>query len=185
MGPLWTRFEFLGPGILTRPATKVRKETAGRRAFASWGRRGSRAFRHVAAAPATRDFPDKVQCSNEIQDQVVLGQNPAPVIATTTTESMATKLLPRAPPGAEPTCAPVAVALRPSKGPRCHRTAAAEKSPQPLVHLAASGPLIRRAFGCSGARTQRLHHYRGKRRGYVLTNKLFALAMAPGAGTVW
>ena len=58
----------------------------------------------------------KVQCSNENQDQVVLGQNPPPVITTELQQSMANKIGSPAPPGArKPPRAPAAIAPPPSK----------------------------------------------------------------------
>ena len=117
----------------------------------------------------------------KIQDQVVLGQNPPPVITTRTTESMATKTAPPRPPAqdaASRTSRYRAPALE--KGLDVIELLAAEKSP---LNLSAISQRLGRSSG-ELFRMLQVLEFKGfittsdNGSGYVLTNKLFALAMA-------
>src|SRR6187455_2646384 len=115
----------------------------------------------------------------KIQDQVVLGQNPPPVIPTRTTESMATKNAPSRPPlEASRTSRYRAPALE--KGLDVIELLAAEKSP---LNLSAISQRLGRSSG-ELFRMLQVLEFKGfittsdSGAGYVLTNKLFALAMA-------
>jgi DNA-binding IclR family transcriptional regulator len=117
----------------------------------------------------------------KIQDQVVLGQNPSPVISTTTTESMATKTAPPRLPAQETasrTSRYRAPALE--KGLDVIELLAAEKSP---LNLSSISQRLGRSSG-ELFRMLQVLEFKGfittaeNGSGYVLTNKLFALAMA-------
>ena len=116
----------------------------------------------------------------KIQDQVVLGQNPPLVIPTTTTESMATKTAPPrqpSPDSASRSSRYRAPALE--KGLDVIELLAAEKSPLNLSSIShrlgrSSGELFRmlQVLEFKGFITTAENGS-----GYILTNKLFALAM--------
>ena len=116
----------------------------------------------------------------KIQDQVVLGQNPPLVILTTTTESMATKTAPPrqpSPDSASRSSRYRAPALE--KGLDVIELLAAEKSPLNLSSIShrlgrSSGELFRmlQVLEFKGFITTAENGS-----GYILTNKLFALAM--------
>jgi len=116
----------------------------------------------------------------KIQDQVVLGQNPPLVIPTTTTESMATKTAPPrqpSPDSASRSSRYRAPALE--KGLEVIELLAAEKSPLNLSSIShrlgrSSGELFRmlQVLEFKGFITTAENGS-----GYILTNKLFALAM--------
>jgi DNA-binding IclR family transcriptional regulator len=117
----------------------------------------------------------------KIQDQVVLGQNPPPVITTRTTEFMATKTAPPRLPAQEAslrTSRYRAPALE--KGLDVIELLAAEKSP---LNLSAISQRLGRSSG-ELFRMLQVLEFKGfittseNGTGYVLTNKLFALAMA-------
>jgi len=116
----------------------------------------------------------------KIQDQVVLGQNPPLVIPTTTTESMATKTSPPRPLtlDASRTSRYRAPALE--KGLDVIELLAAEKSP---LNLSSISHRLGRSSG-ELFRMLQVLEFKGfittadNGSGYVLTNKLFALAMA-------
>src|SRR6187551_3169644 len=117
----------------------------------------------------------------KIQDQVVLGQNPQPVISTTTKEFMANKSgSPRVP--AQEAAAQISRYRAPAleKGLDVLELLAAEKSP---LNLSAISQRLGRSSG-ELFRMLQVLEFKGfittaeNGSGYVLTNKLFALAMA-------
>jgi DNA-binding IclR family transcriptional regulator len=117
----------------------------------------------------------------KIQDQVVLGQNPQPVISTTTKEFMANKSgSPRVP--AQEAAAQISRYRAPAleKGLDVLELLAAEKSP---LNLSAISQRLGRSSG-ELFRMLQVLEFKGfittaeNGTGYVLTNKLFALAMA-------
>lgn len=117
----------------------------------------------------------------KIQDQVVLGQNPPPVIHTRTKESMANKSVPSRPTAQE--AAPRISRYRApalEKGLDVIELLAAEKSP---LNLSAISQRLGRSSG-ELFRMLQVLEFKGfittaeNGGGYVLTNKLFALAMA-------
>ena len=117
----------------------------------------------------------------KIQDQVVLGQNPPPVISTTNKEFMAPKSgTPRT--AAQEAAAQISRYRAPAleKGLDVIELLAAEKSP---LNLSAISQRLGRSSG-ELFRMLQVLEFKGfittaeNGSGYILTNKLFALAMA-------